>query len=120
MKQNLTWEIDPNCLESRHHKTIIAKVDGACFEIEHVLGMYRAIHNTPDDTLILSNTLNATVEQCKSECEKWYLDHYTDYRKLKSQRDDEALALNDCSNPVLFRKHVARIEDLEQISNLLE
>ena len=89
-------------MESRHNPTLIAKVPGACFEIEHLLGRYRAIHNTPDDSFVISDTLNATVEQCKAECEKYYLNYYTDYRKLKSQRHDEALALNNCTDPVLF------------------
>jgi len=113
--------IDPSCLESRHNPTLIAEVDGACFEIEHLLGMYRALHTTPDDTLILSKNLNETVDQCKIECEEYYLHHYTDYCKLKLDRRGESEALNTCTDPVLFRRHVERIKQLDfAISGLID
>jgi len=118
---NLHWMIDPDCLESRHNPTLIARVYGACFEIEHLLGRYRATHNTPDDTHILSKNLNETQDECKLECEQYYLDHYTDYLKLKSERENEALALNTCTDATQFRKHVQRIEQLDfAISDLID
>jgi len=43
------------------------------------------------------------------------------YPKLKSERRDESEALNTCDDPVLFRKHVERIEELDStISNLID